>query len=74
MLCREIIAICSQIHTFCGKNAEFLIAFPKIAKSDYWFRRVCLSAQNNSAPSRRIFMKFGIWVLFEILSIAFKFE
>ena len=36
----------------------------KIAKSDYWFRHVCLSvcptAWNNFAPNGRIFIKFGI--------------
>ena len=28
---------------------------------------VCPSAWNNSAPTGRIFMKFDIWVLFEIV-------
>jgi hypothetical protein len=36
----------------------------KTAQSDYYLRRVCPSAWNNSAPTRRIFMKFDIWVLF----------
>ena len=34
-------------------------ALRKIAKSDYYLY-VCLSALNNSAPTRRIFMKFDI--------------
>jgi hypothetical protein len=37
----------------------------KIAKSDYLLRHVCLSARNNSAPTERIFMKFGIWGFFK---------
>ena len=35
---------------------------------------VRLSACNNSALSGRIFIEFDIWVLFEILSIKFKFH
>jgi len=55
---------------------QFLGAFPKIAKSDYEHRHICqsvavsvrLSAQNNSAPSGRIFLKFDISVFFENIS------
>jgi len=39
----------------------------KIANGDYWFH-VRLSVRNNSALTGRIFMKFGIWVLFKTLS------
>ena len=39
----------------------------RIAKSDSQLRHVCLSAWNSSAPTGRIFMKFGIWVI--IISI-----
>jgi len=34
---------------------------------------VCLSARNNLAPTRQIFMKFVIFVLLENLSSKFKF-
>ena len=34
---------------------------------------VCPSARNISAPSVRILMKFGVWVLFENLCSKFKF-
>jgi hypothetical protein len=34
---------------------------------------VCLSAWNNSAPTGRIAIKFGIWGLLENLSRKFKF-
>jgi len=48
----------------------------KIAKSDCFFRHVCLSvcpyALNNSAPTGRIFVKFDICVFFENLSILLK--
>jgi len=48
MLYREIIAICSEIHTkhintLCGQNVGFLGSFAKIAKSDYYVWHVCLS-------------------------------
>ena len=46
--------------------------FRKTAKSDYQLRHVCLSvrlsAWNNSAPTGRIFVKFGMWRFFETLS------
>jgi hypothetical protein len=38
----------------------------KISKRDYYRRHVCLSTWNNSAPTGRLFMKFDIWILFEI--------
>ena len=40
----------------------------KIAKSDYWVRHVHSSSWNNSAPVRRILMKYDIWAFFENLS------
>jgi len=45
----------------------------EIANSDYWLRHVRLSAWNNSAFTGRIFMKFGIWVLFKSMSRKFRF-
>jgi hypothetical protein len=41
MLCREIIAVCSQIHTkhintLCGENVEMLNVKPGDMKSDDW--------------------------------------
>ena len=41
MLCREIIAVCSQIHTkhlntLCGQNAEFVNAKPGDIYSAHW--------------------------------------
>jgi hypothetical protein len=32
------------------------------------------SSRNNSAPTGRIFIKFGIWVFFETLTRKFKFH
>jgi hypothetical protein len=46
----------------------------KIAKKDYSLRRVSPSAWNNLAPTRRIFMKFYISVVFENSSRKFKFH
>ena len=57
---------------------SFLGGFVKFAKSDCYLRHVFLSvtpsALNNSAPTERIFMKFGIYVFFEHLSRQFKFH
>ena len=71
MLYREIIAVCSQIHTkhintLCGQNVEFLGALAKSRKqlTISFVMYVCLSAWNNSPPTGRIFMKFCILVLF----------
>jgi len=41
MLFREIIAVCSQIHTkhintLCGQNTEFLSVKPGDTYSDHW--------------------------------------
>ena len=40
-LCREIIAVCSEIHTkhinvLCGQNVEFLSVKPDGTYSDHW--------------------------------------
>jgi hypothetical protein len=71
MLYREIIAVCSQIHTKyintpCGQNVEFLGTLSKLRKrlTISFVVSVRLSAWNNSAPTGRIFMKFCISVLF----------
>ena len=42
----------------------FLGAFAKLRKVIISVMSVCLSAWNNSAPTGRIFMKFGIWGFF----------
>jgi hypothetical protein len=41
MLCREIIAVCSEIHTkyintLCGKNVEFVKVKPAGTYSNHW--------------------------------------
>ena len=77
MLYREIIAVCSQIHTkhintLRGQNVEIVDAFAKLRKATISFvMSVCLSARN-SAPTGRIFMKFDITVFFEHLSEKFQ--
>jgi len=70
MLYREIIAVCSQIHTkhinsLCGQNRECLGAFVKLQKETISFvESVCLSfrpsAWDNSAPNEQIPTKFGM--------------
>jgi hypothetical protein len=35
---------------------------------------VCPSAWHNSAPTKRIFMKFDMWVFWENVSWKFKFH
>jgi hypothetical protein len=46
----------------------------KILRRDFKLRHTSLSAWNNSAPTGRIFMKFGIGVFFGSLSRKFKFH
>ena len=60
----------------CGLSCcAILGAFPKLQKATISFvMSVRLSAWNNSAPTGRIFMKYGIWVVFETLSGKFKFH
>jgi hypothetical protein len=80
MLYREIIAVCSEIHTkhintLCGQNAEFLGAFTELLKATVSVvTSLSLPARNNSAPTGRTFMKFDIRVFFENLSRKFKFN
>jgi len=60
MLYREIIAVCSEIHTkhintLCGQNVEFLGAFAKFRKATVYFvMSVRPSAWNNLAPTGRV--------------------
>jgi hypothetical protein len=78
MLYREIIAVCSQIHTkhintLCGQNVECR-TYRAVNTLRLSF---CLparpSSRNNSAPIARIFMKFCMWAFFENLSRKCKF-
>ena len=79
MLYREIIAVCSEIHTkhintLCGQNVEFLGSCEAMRKATINFAvSVCPSAWNNSTSTGRIFMKFDIWVFFENLLSKFNF-
>ena len=49
-------------------------AFAKLWKMNIGFCHVCPSAWNNSAPTRRLFMKFYIWVFCEKLCVKFKYH
>ena len=63
-------------------SLHFFRRVRKVAKSDYYLRRVCLSvclpvrpsAWNNSALIERILIKFDIWTFPENLSRKFKFH
>jgi hypothetical protein len=53
MLYREIIAVCSQIHTkhintLCGQNVEFLSVKPGGTYSDHWALKVYYTLHANS--------------------------
>jgi len=78
MLYREIIAVCSQIHTKHINTAVWaergiFICIYKIAKRDCKVHHVCVCvcvcvlpfACNNSTPTGRLFMKFDIYEFFE---------
>ena len=67
----------------CGGLQELHVMYVsrrrlRIAKSDFSFMFVCVSIRlsewNNSAPTGRIFMIFGIKVFFENLSRQFTFH
>jgi hypothetical protein len=80
MLYREIIAVCSEIHTkhintLCGQNVGFLGAFAKLRKATVNFV-ICLSVcpSNNSPPAVRIVVKSDTQVFFENLSRKLKFH
>jgi hypothetical protein len=46
MLYREIMAVCSEIHTkHINTECGIFNPIPKIAKSGYWLLRVCLSVR-----------------------------
>ena len=54
---------------------RFLGAFAKLRKATVSFiMSVRPSEWNNSAPNKRIFMKCGIWIFFEITSRTFTFH
>ena len=76
MLYREIIAVCSEIHTkhtntVCGQNVQFLGVFAKFRKKatiiSVMSVRLSLypSTRNHSAPTGQIFMKFDTWIFLE---------
>jgi len=68
---RVVIRSCKYAVSEFGR---FLFAFAKLRKATISFvMSFRLSAWNKSAPTRRIFMKFGIWVFFENKSRKFKF-
>jgi len=87
MLYREIIAVCSEIHTKQINTAVWAerVIFRrvrKIANSDYYlchvspnfYQCVCPSVSNNSAPTGWIYITFGIGGFLENLSNKFKFR
>jgi hypothetical protein len=61
-----------QFHSVHRRKSAFFWRVRKTAKSDYWLRRVCPYAWNNTAPTERIFMKFDIWVFLKNPPRAFK--
>jgi len=81
MLYREIIAVCSQIHTkhintLCGQNVEFSGAFAKLRKATISFVMSCFvrpSALNNSHHTGRIFSTFYTSFVPENMPRKFKF-
>ena len=69
---RQSMSIICTPNMWVLKLTVNLGAFAKLRKSIISFypvsSSVCQSAWNNSAPTRRIFIKFDIWVLFGKLS------
>ena len=70
MLYREIIAVCSQIHTnhlntLCGHNVEFLDVKPSGTYSNRW-------ALEGSGPAEWVFIWFVIFRYSEMLHYVFR--
>ena len=80
MLYREIIAVCSQIHTkhintLCGQNAKLLGAFAKLGKSTISFvTSVCLPVHMNQLCSHRTNFHEILYLGFFNLSKKFQFH
>ena len=76
MLYREVIAVCSEIHTkhintLCGQNVlvEFLIPFPKLRKAAIgFFVAVCPSVVRMKRLGSQLKHFYDIWIFFENLS------
>ena len=71
----------TQNVSVCSANCigKSLRRFQQITRCDYQLHHVCLpvfrlSAWKNSAGTRRIFMKFYIWLYFENLSRKLQFH
>ena len=59
MLYREIIAVCSQIHTkhiitLCGQNAELLNVKPGGTYSNHWALNLCGATYSNVKPTTKL--------------------
>jgi hypothetical protein len=70
MLYREIIAVCSEIHTkhvntLCGQNVEFLGAFAKLRRATVSVAVSVRPHETIRLPLDEFLMKFDICLFFE---------
>jgi hypothetical protein len=68
MLYREIIAVCSEIHTkhvntLCGQNVELLSVKPGCTHSNHWAIQIWCTLQNNDKRCTKFFIciVFLLW-------------
>ena len=54
---------------FVGRTVSrsLIMRVSTIAEGDYWLRRVCPSAWNNTSPNTQMFIKFNVCIFFENL-------
>jgi hypothetical protein len=69
----RLVSVMEADCVLCEVRTEFLGVFAKFRKATVIFvMSVCLSVWYNSAPTRRIFLKFDIWGFFGNLPGKFK--
>ena len=83
MLYREVIAVCSEIHTkhvnsLCGQNVEILGAFAKLRRANISFA-VSVSPpvrphETTRFPLDEFLVKFGICLFFEEKNLSTKIQ
>ena len=68
MLCREIIAVCSEIHikhinTLCGQNAEFVSVKPGNTRSNYHALKQPVAHHSVILPTETFEMRIRLYTI-----------
>ena len=78
-ICHSFLSLSDIQHTFTiiltvSKELSQNCKKKKNATISFFFMSVCPSACNKPAPTRRISIKFDVWIFFETLSRKIKFH